>query len=304
MRIGILSRNASLYSTRRLVETCRQRGHEPILIDTLRAALQLSQITRRQPRPQLTPIDALIPRVGASITQYGLMVVRYYEAHGALLTASARAIGNSRDKHTSQQILSRAGLPVPQTRLIRSPQELLPAVEQTGGFPIVLKQRQGTQGRGVLLVQNLEMAQALLNAWQSPLMQLLVQEFIPEAQGKDIRILVVGQRCVAAMERQAPVGDFRANLHQGGAGTKKELTPALAQLALRAAEALNLGVAGIDVIESHRGPLLLEANSSPGLEGIERVTQQDVAGHIVHYLEEQIEARQQLRRRKRQRNRS
>ncbi len=303
MRIGILSRNASLYSTRRLVETCRQRGHEPILIDTLRAAVQLSQITSRQPRPQLTPIDALIPRVGASITQYGLMVVRHYEGQGTLLTASARAIGDSRDKYTSQQILSQAGLPLPQTYLARSPQDLLPAVEQAGGFPIVLKQRQGTQGRGVLLIQNLEMAQALLNAWQSPLMQLLVQEFIPEAQGRDIRILVVGNQCVAAMERRAPVGDFRANLHQGGAAVKIELTAALEQLALRAARALSLAVAGIDIIESHRGPLLLEANSSPGLEGIERVTQQDVAGHIVRYLEEEIQKRQRpRRRRKRQRH--
>ncbi len=295
MRIGILSRNASLYSTRRLVETCRQRGHEPILIDALRAAVQLSQITSRHPRPQLTPIDALIPRVGTSITQYGLMVVRHYEGQGVLLTASARAISNSRDKHTSQQILSQAGLPVPQTYLVRSPQDLLPAIEQAGGFPVVLKQRQGTQGRGVLLAQNLEMVQALVDAWQSPLMQLLVQEFIPEAQGKDIRILVVGNQCVAAMERRAPVGDFRANLHQGGAGTKRELTSALTQLALRAAKALNLAVAGIDVIESHRGPLLLEANSSPGLEGIERVTQQDVAGHIVRYLEEQIKKRRGVR---------
>lgn len=302
MRIGILSRNGLLYSTRRLVETCRQRGHQPILIDTMRAALYLSHITSRQPRPQLTPIDALIPRVGASITQYGLMVVRYYEAQGAALTATAKAISDSRDKYTSQRILSQAGLPVPQTRLIRSPQELLPAIEQCGGFPIVLKQRQGTQGRGVLLVQDLEMAQSLVTAWRSPLMHLLVQEFIPEAQGKDIRILVVGNKCVAAMERRAPVGDFRANLHQGGAGAQMEMTAALTQLALRAAKALNLAVAGIDVIQSHRGPLLLEANSSPGLEGIERVTQQDVAGHIVRHLEDQIKQRQRARRsRKRQR---
>ena len=301
MRIGILTRNPSLYSTRRLLETCRHRGHNAILIDTIRAAIQLTRITSGNPHPRLTSVDGLIPRVGTSITQYGIMVVRHYESQGVFLTATASAIGNSRDKYASMRILTRADIPVPHTMLVSSTPELLPAIEKMGGFPIVLKQRQGTQGRGVMLVHDLEMLQRLINVWQTSPLQLLVQEFVPEAQGKDFRIIVVGNRCVAAMERSAPVGDFRANLHQGGVAKEIALPAHLEKLALRAAAALHLSVGGIDVIESSRGPLVLEANSSPGLEGIERVTQQDVAGHIVSYLEQQQRQTSRLRRHRRRR---
>ncbi len=302
MRIGILSRNASLYSTRRLQVAAEERGHQVFLIDTIRAAVQLSRVGPRRPHPRLTAVDGLIPRIGASITEYGLMVVRHYEGRGVVSTASASGIAYSRDKRLSQRLFSQVGLPVPRTLALYRADELLPGIESLGGYPVVLKQRRGTQGRGVVLLQGELAAQSVLDAWALQRKPLLLQEFIPEAEGRDIRVIVVGDRCVAAMQREAQAGEFRANLHQGGMARPIILSHEMRGLALRAARALELGVAGVDIIESGRGPLLLEANSSPGLEGIERASSEDVAGAIVIYLEA-LAARRQRRRRRRARGR-
>jgi ribosomal protein S6--L-glutamate ligase len=273
------------------------------MLDTIRAAVQLSRVTRRRPRPQLVPVEGLIPRIGASITDYGLIVVRHYQARGTILTASARGITMSRDKRLSQRLFSSAGLPVPTTLALYRVEELLSGIEKLGGFPVVLKQASGTQGRGVVLLNNLQATEAIADAWHLHRKPLLLQEFIPEAGGRDIRVIVVGNQCVATMQRQASAGDFRANLHLGGQASPVALDPSLEKLALRAAETLSLAVAGIDIIESARGPLLLEANSSPGLEGIEKTTGRDVAGAIITYLEERADVRDR-RRRSRSRRRS
>jgi ribosomal protein S6--L-glutamate ligase len=237
---------------------------------------------------RLPPADALIPRIGASVTAYGLAVVRQFEAAGVLTTASSRAIARSRDKLQSMQLMSQAGLPIPQTAVLAHPEMLFAAVEAVGGLPVIMKLIQGTQGRGVILARYMSTVVAVLEKVREHQQQILVQEFIGEADGSDVRVIVAGDRCVAAMERSAPTGEFRSNLHRGGTATVVTLDARMAQLAVQAAQVHGLKVAGVDLIRSDRGPLVLEVNSSPGLEGIEQATGVDVAGAIVSLLERKL----------------
>ena len=299
MRIGILSRNPKLYSTRRLFEVSRERGHEVQVIDTTtvavhigrdasprgvaeRRAMEKDQVSGSTGLPRL---DAIIPRIGTSVTFYGLAVVRQFETTGVVTTASSRAIAFSRDKLQSLQVMAQAGLPIPRTAVIARPEALHAAVESVGGLPAVVKLIHGTQGRGVLLASRLAAISAILQRVEELKRQAIIQEFISEADGRDWRLIVVGGRCVAAMERRAPAGDFRSNLHQGGTAIRFQPDEDTIELAILAAQAHGLAVAGVDLLPSNRGPLLLEVNSSPGLEGIEETTGADVAGAIVDYVE-------------------
>ncbi len=336
MRICVLSRNPRLYSTQRLVEAARERGHLASVLDTMAVAVRIGLRVTADPDPtqdglpatadahrrpangpapmlvegtgtglprllRLPPTDAIIPRIGSSVTTYGLAVVRQFEAAGVATTASSQAIAGSRDKLQSMQLLSEAGLPVPRTAVLAHPDVLFAAVEAVGGLPVIIKLIQGTQGRGVVLARYMSTVAAVLEQVSSRQRQVLVQEFIEEASGSDLRLIVVGNRCVAAMERRAPAGEFRSNLHRGGKGTAVVPDKEMVDLAVRAAEVHGLEVAGVDLIMSKRGPLVLEVNSSPGLEGIERVTGVDVAGAIVALVERKVakEKQQQKRRSKR-----
>jgi ribosomal protein S6--L-glutamate ligase len=299
MRIAVLSRNRSLYSTRRLVRAAEKRGHDVIVIDTLSVAVEVGLNHKGKPVPkvitsgplgltrtgQIPEVDAIIPRIGSSVTFYGLAVVRQFQALGVLSTASASAIACSRDKLQSLQRMDRAGLPIPKSAVIAQPKALFSALHAVGGLPVVIKLIRGTQGKGVVLAKNLATAAAVLDKVHRAKRQALIQEYVAESHGRDARIIVVGNRCIAAMERIAAEGDFRANLHRGG--TARSLTPDAdtSKLAVAAAKEHGLAVAGVDLIQSHRGPLLLEVNSSPGLEGIEGVTGVDIAKEIIVFLE-------------------
>ncbi len=321
MKISILSRNPALYSTRRLVESIRSRGHEALVIDTLTVAVEVGATAVRRgvkvikPRgihsvltagripihntAYLPQVDAVIPRIGASITYYGLAVVRQFEAHGAITTASSEAIGKSRDKLHSLQTMGAVGLPIPRTAVIARPEMLYNAVHAVGGTPVVIKLLQGTQGRGVLLAPNFNTVAAVLERLKRVRKQILVQEYVAESQGRDTRVIVVGDACVAAMTRIAAEGEFRANLHMGGRAEPAALDEKTRQLALAAARAHGLAVAGVDLIQSNQGPMLLEVNSSPGLEGIEGVTGADVAGAVVRFLEREQSHKKRKRRKSR-----
>lgn len=296
MKIGILSRNRNLYSTRRLSQAAHTHGHEVVIIDTMSIAVEMgiaesaAQIkviqTALIPRTTYLPqVDAIIPRIGASITSYGLAVVRQFEGQGVRTTATASAIDCSRDKLHSLQMMARAGLPIPKTAVIARSEALFPALQAVNGPPAILKSSRGTQGHEVILATSLQTAQAAFQRLRRLGPQVLVQEFVAEAEGKDTRVIVVGQQCVAAMERSASRGEFRANLHLGGTAVPITIDPQTKKLALAAARAHSLHVAGVDLIYSQRGPLLLEVNSSPGLQGIETATQVDIAAHIISFLE-------------------
>lgn len=299
MRIGILSRNAELFSTRRLAESARARGHQVDIIDTTTVAVHIGRGDSRTASPhqlvaslpgttetiRLPDFDAIIPRIGTSVTFYGLAVVRQFETAGVLTTAASSAIACSRDKLQSLQLMAQAGLPIPRTAVVARPEALYSAVEAVGGLPAVVKLISGTQGRGVFLAHHFATVSAILQKVAELNRQAIVQEFIAEASGRDMRLIIVGDRCVAAMERQASTGEFRANLHRGGSATAFTPDPATIALAIAAAKAHGLAVAGVDLLASRRGPLLLEVNSSPGLEGIEKATGADVAGEIIRYLE-------------------
>lgn len=299
MRIGILSRNRRLYSTRRLVQAARARGHSVVVIDTMTITVEMGMlpadgeishtlhrgvITRTEPLPE---VDAIIPRIGTSITPYGLAVVRQFEGRGVLTTATAEAIACSRDKLHSSQLMAQASLPIPKTAVTGHPEGLFAAIHAVGGFPVVIKSNRGTQGRGIILAHNLTTAAAAVAQLRQAGRQALVQEFVAEAEGKDLRLIVVGDRCVAAMQRAAGQGEFRANLHLGGTAVSIPVTPEINRLAVAAAQVHGLGVTGVDIILSQRGPLLLEVNASPGLEGIERTTGVDIAAEIIRFLEKQ-----------------
>ncbi len=280
MRIGILSRNPALYSTRRLAQAIWARGHQAQIIDTTSVAVHLGaagathlltggEIGLAATTP-LPPLDAIIPRIGTSVTFYGLAVVRQFETAGVYTPAPADAIARSRDKLHSLQVMAQAGLPIPRTAVVARPEALFAAVNAVGGLPAVVKLIRGTQGRGVLLAHHLATISAMLQRAEELNQQAVIQEYVAEAAGRDLRVIVVGHRPVAAMERRAPEGDFRANLHQGGTAVPVTLDRATAALAVAAARAHGLAVAGVDLLLSRRGPLLLEVNSSPGLEGIEK----------------------------------
>ncbi|MCI0393944.1 MAG: RimK family alpha-L-glutamate ligase [Chloroflexi bacterium] len=301
MKIGILSRNIALYSTRRLAQAVRQRGHQVCVINTLKVAVSLNDRGARMnpaARAALPNVTAIIPRIGASVTFYGLAVVRQFEARGVLTTASSQAIAWSRDKLHSLQVMNSAGLPIPKTTVVAHPADILPAIEAAGGLPVIIKLIRGTQGRGVFLVAELHIVESIWKTLHRLKEQMLVQEFIREARGQDVRLIVVGNRCVAAMQRTAVAGEFRSNLHRGGTAAPAAPDTHTSELAIQAARVHGLGVAGVDILQSARGPLVLEVNSSPGLEGIERTTGVDVAGEMVAFLEQE-EKKRPARRRKR-----
>lgn len=286
MKIAILSRNQKLYTTKRLYESAIARQHSPFILD-IGQANRWSGFSSKVIRPG-SLFQALIPRIGVSATTAGLRVIRQLETAPIITTASSWGIAHSRDKWQSLLLLQSANLPTPQTIAITQPAQLATALDELGQWPIIIKIPQGTQGQGVFLAQDKKTAQTLVNALlklqQKP---ILIQEYIAEAQGRDFRLLVVGDHCVAAMQRIAPQHDFRANVHRGASTLPFIPDKLFTHLATKAAQIHRLAVAGIDIIQSTRGPLILEVNSSPGLEGIEGATQVDIAGRIIHFLEQQ-----------------
>ena len=286
MRLGVLSRSSRLYSTRRLVEAAKERGHETRVVDYLRCHMN---ITSRRPgvlyAGQPVDFDAVIPRIGATYTLYGTAVVRQFELMGTIVANGSQAITRARDKLRSLQLLAREGIGLPITGFAHFTQDIDPILEALGGPPVVIKLLEGTQGIGVVLAETKKAAESVIAAFRQLNANILVQEYIAEAAGCDVRALVVGDRVVASMRRVARAGDFRANLHRGGRAERVTLTDEETRMAVRAVDVLGLSVAGVDMLRSNRGTLLLEVNASPGLRGIETCTGIDVAGRIVRFLE-------------------
>jgi ribosomal protein S6--L-glutamate ligase len=287
MNIAILSRKASLYSTRRLVEAAKERGHEARVIDTLRCYMNVATH-----RPEvhykgeiLEGFDAVIPRIGASITFYGAAVLRQFEIMGVYPVNESVAISRSRDKLRSLQLLSRKGIGLPVTGFAHSPDDVDDLIKMVGGAPLVIKLLEGTQGIGVVLAETQKAAESVIEAFMGLKANILVQEYIREAGGADIRCLVVGDKVVAAMKRQAKEGEFRSNLHRGGSASLIKISPEERSTAVRAAKVMGLNVAGVDILRSNHGSVVMEVNSSPGLEGIEQATGKDVAGMIIEFIE-------------------
>jgi ribosomal protein S6--L-glutamate ligase len=290
MKIVILSRDGNLYSTRRLREAGEERGHEVQIIDPMRCYMD---ITSHRPKvlyqgKPLEAVEAVIPRIGASNTFYGTAVVRQFEVMNVFTTNESQAISRSRDKLRSLQILARRGIGLPVTGFAHSTQDIDGLIELVGGAPLVIKLLEGTQGIGVVLAETYQAAKSVIEAFRGLDANILVQEYIKEAGGADIRCFVIGDKVIAAMKRQGAAGEFRSNLHRGGSATKVRLTPEERSTAVRAAKAMGLRVAGVDLLRSNHGPVVMEVNSSPGLEGIEKATSLDVAGKIVEFLEKNV----------------
>lgn len=287
MNIAILSTGPKLYSTRRLKEAGEKRGHRVEIIDHMKCVLYIEKqnpVVLYQGR-KLDYFDAIIPRIGASVTFYGAAVVRQFEMMKVFTAVESQALIRSRDKLRSLQILSRAGLGLPKTIFMDYSKDTEGVVESVGGAPVVIKLLEGTQGLGVVLAENKKAAQSVIEAFHGLKTRIIVQEFIKEAKGADIRAFIVDGEVVGAMRRQAKEGEFRSNLHRGGTATVVKLSRAEKHAAITAAKKMGLGVAGVDMLPSKRGPLILEVNSSPGLEGIEGATKVDIAGKIFQYLE-------------------
>lgn len=287
MRIAILSRNSKLYSTRRLVEAAQERGHEVKVIDTLRCYMNIAM---HRPRIHykgqvLDDFDAVIPRIGASLTFYGCSVVRQFEMMNCYSLNESVAIARSRDKLRSLQLLSRKGVGLPVTGFAHSPDDIPDLIKMVGGAPLVIKLLEGTQGIGVVLAETEKAAESVIQAFMGLKANIMVQEYIREAGGADIRCFVIGDRVVAAMKRQAMPGEFRSNLHRGGSSSLIKITPEERSTAIRAAKSMGLRVCGVDLLRSNHGPVVMEVNSSPGLEGIEIATGQDIAAKIIDYIE-------------------
>lgn len=287
MKIAILSRNKKLYSTKRLVEAAQQRGHEVDVIDTLHCYMD---ITSNKPAvrfkgKELPKYDAVIPRIGASVTFYGTAVVRQFEMMGTFSVNESVAISRSRDKLRSMQLLSRKGIGLPRTGFARQPDNIKDLIKNVGGAPVVIKLLEGTQGIGVVLGETEKAAESIIEAFMGLDANILVQEFIKEAGGADLRCFVVGDQVVAAMKRQGAEGEFRSNLHRGGSAQLITLSAEEEKTALAAAKAMGLGVCGVDILQSNNGAVVMEVNSSPGLEGIENASEQDIAGMIIEYIE-------------------
>ncbi len=291
MKLAILSREPNNYSTRRLVEAAKKRGHKVKVLNTLEFALDLEEETPdlfyKQKRIQ--HFDAVIPRVGASITYYGTAVVRQMQQMDIFSPNSADGILNSRDKLRSFQILSRHKIGIPATVFVRDKKDILPAIERVGGAPIIIKLLEGTQGIGVLLANTLEMATSIIELLQSQKQNVLIQKFVAESKGKDIRAIVVGDQVVAAMRRVAQGQEFRSNVHRGGKTEVVELSDEYKETAIRAAKLMGLGIAGVDMLEGKDGPQIMEINSSPGLEGIEGCTKLDVAGAFIDFIASRVD---------------
>ncbi|KMT64520.1 30S ribosomal protein S6--L-glutamate ligase [Catenovulum maritimum] len=287
MKIAVLSRNPKLYSTRRLVEAGQARGHEVDVIDTLHCYMDITSnnpAVRFKGEP-LPKYDAIIPRIGASVTFYGTSVVRQFEMMGSFSVNESVAISRSRDKLRSMQLLSRKGIGLPRTGFAHSPDNIKDLIKNVGGAPVVIKLLEGTQGIGVVLAETNKTAESIIEAFMGVKANILVQEFIKEADGADIRCFVVGDKVVAAMKRQGQEGEFRSNLHRGGTAQLIRLTRDERATAVAAAKAMGLNVCGVDLLRSNRGPVVMEVNSSPGLEGIEVATDKDVAGLIFEFIE-------------------
>ncbi|GAP74034.1 30S ribosomal protein S6--L-glutamate ligase [Pseudoalteromonas sp. Cnat2-41] len=287
MKIGILSRNKSLYSTRRLIEAAQQRGHEVQVLDALRCYMNINS---QEPEvhykgQKLEDFNAIIPRIGASITFYGCSVLRQFEMMGVYPVNESVAITRSRDKLRSLQLLSRKGVGMPVTGFASKPDDVKDLLEMVGGAPVVIKLLEGTQGIGVVLAETRKAAESVIEAFMGLKAHIMVQEYIKEAGGADIRCFVIGDRVIAAMKRQAQEGEFRSNLHRGGSASLVRITPEERKTAVAAAKAMGLNVAGVDLLRSERGPLVMEVNSSPGLEGIELATGKDIAGMIIQFIE-------------------
>lgn len=288
MKIAILSQNPALYSTRRLREAGQEQGHDMRVIDYLRCYMN---ITSKKPTivykgKPLENFDAIIPRIGASKTFYGTAVVRQFEVMDVFSPNESQAISRSRDKLRSMQILAREGVGLPVTGFAHATQDIDGLIETVGGAPLVIKLLEGTQGIGVVLAENYQAAKSVIEAFRGLDANILVQEFIKEAGGADLRCFIVGDRVIAAMKRQGAPGEFRSNLHRGGNAQKIALSPEEQDTALRAAKAMGLKVAGVDLLRSNHGPVVMEVNSSPGLEGIEKATGIDVAGKIIEFIAE------------------
>ena len=291
MKLGILSCSPNCYSTRRLREAAQQRGQKVKVLNTLKFAIDLEKgepdLYFRQ--KQLTHYDAVLPRIGASITYYGTAVVRQFEQMDIFSANSSVGIANSRDKLRSLQILSRHQIGIPKTTFVRDKKDILPAIDRVGGAPVIIKLIEGTQGIGVLLAESVKAAEGIVELLQSQKQSVLIQKFVAESKGRDIRAFVVGDQVVAAMRRVAQGQEFRSNVHRGGVTEPVLLDADYCATALRAAQMMGLRVAGVDMLEGKDGPQIMEVNSSPGLEGIERCTQLDVAGAIVDYIAAQVD---------------
>jgi ribosomal protein S6--L-glutamate ligase len=287
MKIAILSRSSSLYSTKRLLEAGRARGHEVVVIDTLKCYMEITSIKPmiHYQNKILDDFDAIIPRIGASITFYGTAVLRQFEMMGVFSLNESVAISRARDKLRSLQLLSRKGIGLPITGFAHSTKMTQDLIKLVGGAPLVIKLLEGTQGKGVVLAETDGAAESVIDAFREMDANILVQEFISEARGSDIRCFVIGEEVVASMKRTAKSGEFRSNLHRGGSAEVVEITPEEKKAAIDATKVLGLNVAGVDLLRSARGPLIMEVNSSPGLNGIETATGKDVAGMIIEYLE-------------------
>lgn len=288
MKIAVLSRNARLYSTARLVEEAQKAGHEALVVDTLKCYMD---ITSSNPAvwyrgEKLEQQDAVIPRIGASITNYGTAVIRQFEMMDTYSLVGSIPLGRSRSKLRALQLLSRKGLGMPVTGFAHDVHNTRQLIQLVGGAPVVVKLLEGTQGRGVVLAETVKAAESVIDAFIELKADFLVQEFIKEAGGSDVRCFVIGNRVVAAMERHSAPGEFRSNLHRGGSATLTKLTSLERRTAIKAAQTMGLNVAGVDILRSARGPLVMEVNSSPGLRGIEEATGVNVAGKIIRFVEE------------------
>lgn len=300
LKILILSRNKTLYSTERLIETIEARGYEALVLDHLKC-----DIVIEQDNPciyfqgeKVENVDAVIPRIGASVTFYGASVVRQFEMMNVFAAVESQALVRSRDKLRSLQILARANVGLPKTVFTNYSKEVKKIIESVGGAPLIVKLLEGTQGYGVVLAPTRKAAESIIDAFHSMKARIIVQEFIEEAKGADIRAFIVDNKVVGAMKRQGKEGEFRSNLHQGGSGEIIKLSKNEREVALRAAKAMGLSIAGVDLLQSKRGPLVLEVNSSPGLEGIEKSTGKNIAAEIIDYVEKKVKTLKQRKRRK------
>ncbi len=287
MKIAMMTRNAALYSHQRLKEAAQARGHELDFVNTLRCSMNIAS---RRPEiyydgQKLPRYDAVIPRIGASVTFYGLAVLRQFEMQGVYPLNESVAIGRSRDKLRSMQLLARDGIGLPVTTFAHDPKQTEEVVKLAGGAPLVIKLLEGTQGIGVVLADTDRSAKSVIEAFRGAGVNILVQEFIKEAGGTDIRAIVVGGKVVAAMQRTGAEGEFRSNLHRGGSAKAIKISPEERSTAIRAAKSMGLNVCGVDMLRSNHGPVVMEVNSSPGLEGVEKATGKDIAGMIIEFIE-------------------
>lgn len=290
MKIAVLSRNSKLYSTKRLVEAAKKRGHEAVVIDHLKCTIELEKKTPRihYNGAYLNGFDAIIPRIGASVTFYGTAVVRQFEMMNIFTAVASQSLLRSRDKLSSLQMLAKAGVGLPKTVFTNFTNDVDHVIDSVGGAPLVLKLLEGTQGLGVVLADTPNAANSVIEAFNGLKARVIAQEFIKESGGADIRAFIVDGVVVGAMKRQGKEGEFRSNLHRGGSATVIELSDEEEITAIKAAKAMGLGVAGVDMLQSSKGPLVLEVNSSPGLEGIETATGNDIAKEIIKYLERNV----------------